>query len=52
MIPKETLSYFKIVYESDGFHIKSWIHIDGSYSNSSDLDSNDDSDDQTDSSND
>lgn len=35
MIPKETLDKFKIEYEDDKFHIRSWEELDESLSNSS-----------------
>ena len=35
LIPKEILEKFKIEYDSDNIHIKSWEHIDMSLSNSS-----------------
>lgn len=40
LIPKETLEKFKIEYESDHIHIKTWLEIDNSGSNSSNSDGN------------
>jgi len=43
MIPKKTIDRFKIEYEQDNFHIKSWVKMEDSVSGTSN--SNEGSDD-------
>jgi len=38
LIPKDILEKFKIEYDEDNIHIKSWEQIEMSYSNSSNSD--------------